>query len=234
MSPRTIVTGGSSGIGAEIARQAHADGHEVVVVSRRPGPVGRSVSLDLGTEAGWDGVAALFDEVCDGADRVDCWHAAGVLTPIGFAGDVDAQAYRRNVMLNSAAGQVVGDAFLRSMAASGASGSLVMLSSGAARTPYRGWSSYCAGKAAIDHWVRVVGLEQGDAGVSVVSIAPGVVDTPMQEEIRGTDVGDFPTLDRFVDLHESGELGDPADVARRLRSVVPGLASGTVADLRSL
>ena len=198
MTHRTIVTGGSSGIGAALARQAHDDGHDVIVVSRRAGPVGRS-------------------------------------TPIGFAGEVDGDAYRRNVLLNSAASQIIGDAFLRATREAGVPAMFVLLSSGAATSPYRGWSAYCAGKAAGDHWTRTVGLEQADRGaVTVVSIAPGVVDTAMQAEIRDTDASDFPNLDRFVDLHASDELADPEDVAARLRATVPHLATGSVTDLRSL
>ena len=229
------MTGGSSGIGAAIARQAAGDGHDVVVVSRRPGPVGRSVPIDLSTAAGWEGVARLFETEASGADRLDCWHAAGTLTPIGFAGAVDPGEYRSNVLLNGAGALLVGEAFLRAVAGSEVEASLVMITSGAASTPYPGWSSYCAGKAAVDQWTRCVGLEQADSGgVRVVAIAPGVVDTDMQSQIRRSSEERFPGRQRFVDLHARGELGDPDVVARRMRSALPRLVTGSVVDLRSL
>ena len=43
-----------------------------------------------------------------------------------------------------------------------------------------------------------------------MSYAPGVLDTPMQAELRKSDPKDFPALDRFLNLHESGALIDPS------------------------
>jgi NADP-dependent 3-hydroxy acid dehydrogenase YdfG len=111
-----------------------------------------------------------------------------------------------------------------------------MLSSGAARTAYEGWSSYGAGKAAVDQWVRAVGAEQErqPVPVKVLSIAPGVVATPMQDEIRATSGRLFPTVGRFEGLYRDGELADPERVAVRLWTVMedPNLANGAVVDLR--
>ncbi len=235
MTALTIVTGGSSGIGAHLAQQAAADGHDVLVVSRTPGAAGRHLAVDLTDPAGWERVAAGFDEALAGVDRAELYHAAGTLPPIGFAGEVDRVAYARNVVLNAAVPAIVGDAFLRAVARRGISAILVMITSGAARTPYPGWSGYCAGKAAVDQWTRTVGVEQERrGGAKVVAIAPGVVDTPMQAEIRATDRRDFPDVERFIGLHDSGRLGDPEDVARRIRSVAGGLDNGSVVDLRDL
>ena len=50
----TIVTGGSSGIGAELALQSAAEARDVLVVSRRLGPVGRHLAADLAEAEGWD------------------------------------------------------------------------------------------------------------------------------------------------------------------------------------
>ncbi len=51
----TIITGASSGIGAELARQAEAAGHTVATVSRRPGP-GNHLAADLSDPSSWNGV----------------------------------------------------------------------------------------------------------------------------------------------------------------------------------
>lgn len=229
------MTGGSSGIGAEIARQAAEDDHDVVVFARRPGPVGRHVPVDLATDDGWDTLADVVASEIESADSVEMFHCAGTLTPIGFAGEVDAAAYRTNVLLNAAAPQVIGDVFLRLARRRQIPATLVMITSGAARNPYPGWSAYSAGKAAMDSWVKAVGAEQAERnGVKVVAIAPGVVDTPMQGEIRRTEAADFPSVERFRGLHADGELGDPVDVARRIRAVIDSLSNGAVVDLRDL
>lgn len=231
----TIVTGGSTGIGAEIARQAAADSREVIVVSRSPGPVGTHVAADLSQPSGWSVFEATVADAAQRADRLEVFHCAGTLTPIGFAGETDSAAYRSNVLLNSAAPQIVGEAVLREAASHSIPVALVMITSGAARSPYPGWSAYCAGKAAMDHWVRTVGEEQRlRDGVKVVAIAPGVVDTPMQAEIRESDHSQFPNVERFRNLHAEGDLLDPTEVASRLRAVIEDLDSGAVVDLRDL
>ena len=69
-----------------------------------------------------------------------------------------------------------------------------MISSGAAFTVFEGWSAYCAGKAAMDQWVRTAGAEQARRGsrCRLLAVAPGIVETAMQEEIRAASSDDFP------------------------------------------
>jgi benzil reductase ((S)-benzoin forming) len=112
-----------------------------------------------------------------------------------------------------------------------------MISSGAARSVYEGWSSYGAGKAAVDQWVRIAGAEQERRGgrCRVVAIAPGVVETAMQAKIRATPRGSFPEVERFVDLYEDRELRRPEDAARDIWAVLAGdFENGSVLDLREL
>jgi len=169
-------------------------------------------------------------------DRGEPSPAAGGVEPIGFAGEVDPSAYQANVLLNSAAPQVLGHLFLA--AAQGRAGArhLVHLTSGAAKSVYPGWSSYGAAKAGVDQWVRNVGAEQASrGGVQVLSVAPGTVDTDMQARLRATDERNFPSRSKFVGLHESGGLSDPDDTARRIWGLLGrNLDNGSVVDLRQI
>jgi NAD(P)-dependent dehydrogenase (short-subunit alcohol dehydrogenase family) len=168
-------------------------------------------------------------------ERVVFFHAAGTLTPIGYAGEVDPAAYRRNVLVNSAAPQVLGDAFLRAAQKTQARCDLVFISSGAAQSIYEGWSSYAAGKAAVDQWTRTAGAEQARRGgrCRVLAVAPGVVATPMQVEIRRSSARDFPEVARFVELEQVGALRDPDAAAREIWSLLSqDLQNGAVLDLR--
>lgn len=207
-------------------------------LSRRPAPQSEHVALDLADPVGWDGAARLFDREIVGfaGETVTFIHSAGVLTPIRFAGEGDPVAYRRNVLLNSASPQVLGDAFFRSAAQSQARATLLFIGSGAASSPYAGWSGYCAGKAASDQWTRAVGLELDHRGrdARVLSVAPGIVETAMQQEIRATPPEHFPEVERFVALHEAGALRKAKEVAQQLWEFLAGdLESGSVLDLRS-
>jgi benzil reductase ((S)-benzoin forming) len=233
-----IVAGSSSGIGEALLRHAEQAGAEVAGMSRSPGR-GRHLRVDLADPAAWPDAAAWIGEVVAATDRprVTFVHAAATLEPIGFAGEVDTAAYTSNVLLNSAAPQVLGHAFLAAMDRGHREGVLVLISSGAARSAYAGWSGYSAGKAACDQWVRAVGLErqERESPVRVLSVAPGVVATGMQEMIRGTDRHEFPKVERFRELAAEGRLRDPDEVAADLWALLdePGIATGEVIDLRS-
>lgn len=96
---------------------------------------------------------------------------------------------------------------------------IVHISSGAGRNAYPGWSVYGAAKAALDHHLRCVEAEN-HRHVKVCSIAPGVVDTDMQTQIRAQDGGDFPILPRFQQLHADQELSPPETVAKIIASMI--------------
>jgi len=234
------ISGASSGIGAALVATVPYDDTVLVDISRRGGTPGtQHLAADLADPASWPLVERDFLRRLDGfdGDRVVFVHSAATLTPIGPAGSVPTPAYTRNVLLNSAAAQVLGHAFLRAVADLRCEQHLVMLSSGAARNPYEGWSSYGAGKAAVNQWVRSVGLEQRrrSPGCRVIAVAPGVVDTEMQSAIRSTDEGEFPRAERFRELQRSGELSEPEDAARAIWSLLGrDLENGAVVDLRDL
>lgn len=235
------ITGASSGLGAALAATVPFDGAHIVDISRSGGTDGTEhLPADLADPASWAAVEShLLARMAEfRGDRAVFLHNAGTLDPIGFAGEVDSRAYRANVLLNSAAGQFLGHAFLKAIAESRFEGEglLAMVSSGAASTPYPGWSSYSAGKAALDMWVRTAGAEQQerDGRTTVLSVAPGVVATGMQERIRGTQDADFPNVERFRQLHADGQLRDPLDAARDVWSLLTSdTESGAVLDVRS-
>lgn len=233
------ISGASGGIGRALAETVPWGDARVIGISRRP-PAGavEHLEADLADPSTWPAVGRSFHREVrnfDGA-HVAFVHAAGTIDPVGFAAELDGEAYRRNVLLNSAAPQVLGQQFLAATGSLDARRHLVMLTSGAAQSVYPGWASYGAGKAAIDQWVRDVGAEQDQrGGVQVLSIAPGTVDTGMQEQLRGTSEQDFPNRQKFLDLHRQGKLSDPAEVARQIWALLGrGLDNGSVVDLRKL
>ena len=235
------ITGASAGIGAALAAAVPFDEPHVVDISRSGATPGTEhLPADLADPAAWAAVEAhlLARLASFSGQRAVFVHAAGTLDPIGFAGEVDSAAYRRQVLLNAAAPLALGNAFLTALHESPFSGGadLVLLTSGAARSVYPGWSAYGGGKAAVDHWVRTVGAEQAarDGGCRVLAVSPGPVATAMQELIRGTDARAFPEVARFRSLYARGQLLSPADAADGIwQLVVGGVEGGTVTDLRT-
>lgn len=237
-SQLVFVSGGSSGIGRALLDTLPSPDTRAVNLSRRSVLGVENLAVDLATSEGWAAAAECFQKEIGAfrGDRVVFVHAAGTLTPIRFAGEGDPDATRRNVLLNSAAPQILGDAFLRAMGGCKASGVLLFIGSGASSSVYQGWTGYGAGKAATDHWTRIAGaeLEQRGGRCQVLCVAPGVVETAMQREIRETPLEHFPTREQFIELHTSGQLRAPADVARELWALLERpFENGAVLDLRT-
>jgi len=240
VSNLAIITGASRGLGLALASSVPFPAR-VVDISRSGPPVGIDLDhleADLSDTETWGEISARIGDLLttEQPERAVFIHAAGTLNPIGFAGEVDSGAYTRSVLLNCASGQVLGHAFLTALRDRKGQFDLVMVSSGAASATYAGWSAYSAGKAALDQWVRTVGSEQRlRGGVRVSAIAPGVINTPMQADIREMPIDDFPAVGRFHDLHREGELVEPDVAARKLWAAIEtGLESGSVLDLRDL
>lgn len=233
-----FISGASSGIGAALARAVPFQSARVTNISRRPVDGCRHFSADLSDSASWATVAELFEQEIKGftGERVVFIHSAGTLEPIGFAGEVCSDSYTRQVLLNSAAPQVLGEAFVRASRATESLCQMLIIGSGAAANLYPGWSAYGPGKAAVNQWVRTVGAEQRSRGgnCQVFSIAPGIVATPMQDQIRTVSAHEFPDVDAFIGYREQGELSDPDAVAAELWGLLCGgkLENGSVIDLR--
>jgi NAD(P)-dependent dehydrogenase (short-subunit alcohol dehydrogenase family) len=231
------ISGASSGIGQALAQTVPWEAR-VIGISRGPAEGIEHLEADLSNPSSWPVVGESFRKELasfDG-DKVAFIHAAGTAEPIGFAGEVDSDAYSANVVLNSAAPQALGHLFLAAARDVQADRYLVMMTSGAADSVYPGWTVYGAAKSAVDQWVRNAGAEQSTrGGVRVLSIAPGAVDTGLQAQLRETSEEDFPKRQKFIDLHEADKLTPPEEVARDIWSVLErDLENGSVVDLRDL
>lgn len=233
------IAGATGGIGQALAETVPWKETRVVGISRtRPGPGIEHLAADLADPSTWPVIGASFrQEVADfDGPHLVFVYAAGTVDPIGFAAEVDSAAYQRNVLVNCAAPQVLGQQFLATVRSLDAHRHLIMLGSGAATSVYPGWTSYGASKAATDQWVRTAGAEQDkQGGVQVWSIAPGTVDTAMQRQLRETSEEQFPNRQKFLDLHAQGKLSDPRKVADQIWTLIDReLDNGSVVDLRKL
>jgi NAD(P)-dependent dehydrogenase (short-subunit alcohol dehydrogenase family) len=130
---------------------------------------------------------------------------AGVIEPIGALAESDAAAWRRSIEVNLVGAYHSARATLPQMLEAG-HGTVINVSSGAARRPLEGWSAYCAGKAGLAMLTEAIALECTDAGIRVFGLAPGVVDTDMQATIRASGINRISQI-RQIDL---APVGHPA------------------------
>jgi len=228
-----LVTGTSSGIGLAVAGELLRRGWDVVGVARRPAPLHharyRHLRLDLADTARLEAdLEGTFGEelALDRYGRVGLVNGAGTLDPVGPTSGAPAAGLARAFAVNAVAPIWLLGFFLRRVR--GAKLRVVDVSSGAARRPYAGWSSYCATKAALRMAGEVVGEEArsyapGSAlpvDLSLVSYEPGVVDTEMQQAVRGAVAEAFPQVARFLDLHARGQLHHPSKPAAEIADLL--------------
>jgi NAD(P)-dependent dehydrogenase (short-subunit alcohol dehydrogenase family) len=220
---KAIITGHTRGLGAALAGNLLARGVPVLGLARTRAPelaeaypdLFDEIELDLADSvalSGWLAGGALGDYL-DGTGAVLLLNNAGMVSPVGPLDAQDPQAVLRAVQLNVAAPMALAAAVVR--ASGGAQRRILHISSGAGRNAYPGWSVYCATKAALDQHARAVALDT-NVNLRIGSVAPGVIDTGMQAEIRATPLELFPLRQRFDELKRAGELADPAQCARQL------------------
>jgi hypothetical protein len=243
---RAIVTGHTRGIGAAIVDALLLRGIGVLGLSRsrrapsdsgarQPGDF-QEIELDLsdsGALAQWLAGESLARFV-RGAERALLVNNAGTLGPVGPSAIQPSADVARAVALNVAAPLMLAGAFSAATADLD-DRRIAHVSSGAARNPYPGWTIYCATKAALDHHARAAALD-AEPRLRIVSLAPGVVDTDMQAQIRGIEDDRFPLRERFVQMKQEGQLMSPEQAAAKFVDYLLSDAFGQspTADVRSL
>lgn len=174
-----VVTGASAGIGAALVNRLHQEGYRTVGLSlHHAEETDLSVVCDLAGPEGWDRASStITDTVGHLSPGTSCLfvHAAGVVDPLGLAGQVSAKQLRRAWLLNAVAGPLLGDHFISTVHGHFGVRQVLMLTSVAATQVTSGWSAYGPPKAAVEHWVRHAGVEQGRDGVDVMAVRTGVV-----------------------------------------------------------
>jgi benzil reductase ((S)-benzoin forming) len=227
-----VVTGTTRGLGRALAERIAKDpSNELITLSRGQADLADPASI----ESAWDDL----DRRIAGKPyaKAVLINNAGVIPPIGPLERADPAELERNLAVNLLAPMLLMRRFLRATGAVPLR-RIINLSSGAARRPIFGWSAYCAAKAGLDMASRAVALEAETRGlaVEVSSLAPGVIDTPMQEKVRGASAEDFMDVERFRTMKADGTLRPAADVAADiLRLEGAGKLRGDpIQDLRQL
>ncbi|MBA3596061.1 MAG: SDR family NAD(P)-dependent oxidoreductase [Methylibium sp.] len=243
-----ILTGASRGLGAALAEQLLAPGVTLLALSRREHP--RLAELASAAGASCEQWSVDLAEPLAAA-ALDAWlgafdaqrfatatliNNAAALARAGPLEASDPEDLSRALRVGLEAPLLLTAAFLRGTQNWRAERRLLNISSGLGRYAMAGQAAYCAVKAGLDHASRVIALDAaGQArGVKVVSLAPGVVDTDMQTQLRESDPAGFPDRDRFVELKSQGRLDTPAEAAAKVLRCLQGSDFGRepVADVR--
>jgi NAD(P)-dependent dehydrogenase (short-subunit alcohol dehydrogenase family) len=199
-----IITGGSRGLGAVIARVLAERGHDLVITARNLGPL-QEVAESLGQLG--SRVVPVAGDVTDAAVRARLVAAArelggldvlvnnaSELGGIGPLMDFDVQRFGRVFPVNT--GAPIALIQLAVPLLSERRGLIVNVTSDAALGAYPGWGPYGASKAALELLTRTLATELRDRGVSAVIVDPGDMRTRMhQEAFPLEDISDRPLPD---------------------------------------
>jgi len=217
--PVALVTGSSSGIGAECARRLAADGYAVVVNSRSSVEAGEAIAAEVGgtylqADVGDEAAAmGLIAAVVDRFGRLDVLvNNAGTTEVIAHhdLGAATAEVWRRLYDVNVIAPFVLVTAAEQALRAA-APGCVVNVSSLAGVRPTGSSIPYAASKAALNHQTRLLAKVLGP-DVRVNAVAPGLVATPWTES--WTDI--HALVGAMAPLRRSATAGDVAEVVMGL------------------
>ncbi len=244
-----ILTGASRGLGASMAAQLISPEHTLLCISRRTNDALAAAARERG--------AGLEQWSCDLADaaavagRLGDWLAkaagtrpasatlinnAGALAALRPLATSDAASLTQALRVGLEAPMLLTSAFLGATAHWQVPRKVLNISSGLGRRAMAAQSAYCAAKAGLDHFTRCLALEEAPSphGARVCSLAPGVIDTDMQVQLRSADDAGFADRASFENLKTRGLLATPDDAAARILAFLArdDFGSQPVADIR--
>ncbi|MCG2593224.1 SDR family NAD(P)-dependent oxidoreductase [Ramlibacter sp. XY19] len=245
----TILTGASRGMGLAMAQQLLAAGHDLLCIARKPGEALAAQAAAAGRRCEqWaqdlarpDAVAArlatwLQGQAGENYASVTLINNAGMIPRIAPLGEIPAADLADALRVGLEAPMLLTGAFLRATAGWPAKRKVLNISSGLGRRAMASQAAYCAAKAGMDHFTRCVALEEAQQaeGAKVCSLAPGVIDTDMQVQLRGADPARFPDLGNFTGMKDKGMLMAPQDAAAKVLAFLAraDFGSNPVADVR--
>lgn len=246
-----ILTGSSRGMGLAMAVQLLQPGQHLLCIARQP-----STTLQAPPGALLEQWPLDLAQGAQAAQKLHAWlqglaparyasatliNNAGVIPRIAPLADCaasdDLNDIANALRVGLEAPMLLSAAFLAATEGWGLPRKLLNISSGLGRRPMAAQAPYCAAKAGLDHFSRCLALEEAAKphGARVCALAPGVIDTDMQLQLRSASAADFPDQERFAALHHSGELTDSTSAAARVLAWLarPDFGQAAVADVRT-
>lgn len=217
---KVLVTGSSKGIGRGIAIRLAQEGADVVINYHSDprgaqealaeveglGRRGAIIRANVGTVTGVRDLVARSAETLGGLDVLV--NNAGIEKHAAFW-DVTESDFDAVLNVNLKGMFFATQAFVQHCRAAGRPGKVVNISSVHEDLAFPNFAAYCASKGGVRMLTRTLAVELGPFGITINSIAPGAIETPINTKLLNDPVK-LESLARQIPL---GRLGKPADVA---------------------
>lgn len=244
-----ILTGASRGMGLSMAEQLLSADHFLLCISRHTntkltesalatGSPLEQWSLDLEHSTAAASKLTKWLENCNTASWASATliNNAGIIPRIAPLSASDPADLARALRVGLEAPLLLTSVFLAATINWNVPRKVLNISSGLGRRAMASQAGYCATKAGLDHFTRCLALDEAlkPQGAKVCSLAPGVIDTAMQQQLRGADAAEFPDRQSFVDLKENTQLKSPTEAAHRVLTYLarPDFGSNPIGDVR--
>lgn len=219
-----LVTGASSGIGAELSIQLAKEGASLALVGRNAEKFEKVVNRikDEGVD---DEPLVILADVSTDAERIvtktiEKFGKIDVLiNNAGFAIPASIETVQLDDYDKIQATNIRGTLHLTQLAIpylEESKGNIVNVSSVCGLRPFIGFLSYCMSKAAMDQFTRCVSIELAPKGIRVNSVNPGVIDTEFHETAGHVDDGEQTILEKFTHMHPIGRVGTANEVVKAI------------------
>ncbi|MFO7977810.1 MAG: (S)-benzoin forming benzil reductase, partial [Bacteroidales bacterium] len=243
------ITGASKGLGEGIALELLHEEHQLICISRSESKTLKQMASARNCEVSFILFDLMFSQdipqLCDlifekinseDAEGLYLVNNAGVVNPVDRVENCPPEEVDGHMRINLLAPILLSAGFVERSQDWDIPKRILNISSGAAQNPYYGWSSYCTSKAGMDMFTRCLATEQETAKhpTHVMGVAPGIIDTDMQANIRSTTQEQFIHRQRFVDLKEKGQLVSPQLAGKHLAALMlsDDFKNGEITDIR--
>ncbi len=223
-----IITGSSSGIGLSLAETilGKAKG-DVLGLSRRK-IIHHANYNHLCVDFSKSFSEEFFKELTEAIslkkyDNFKLINNAGVVGPIGKIGSLDANDIEEAFYVNTISPFNLSNFLVKHCSDRSISLEILNISTGASVTPIDGWSAYCSSKAALKMLTEVWKKESEmnpSLELNVQEFSPGVIDTPMQFNIRKTTSEQFSRAEQFRQFKEENQLESPQVTAEKIIAIL--------------
>ena len=234
-----FITGTSKGLGKAITEQLLKDENNFVFGYSRNNVITHKnyyhKLIDLNN---LEALKKIQFPVLNNPEKVVLINNAGSVGDINHVGEIDNDQIIACYNINLIAPAIITNNFVSAYKNISNEKLIINISSGAGKSAIDGWSTYCSAKSGIDMFSKVFAeeIKIDKTNFKVLSLAPGIIDTGMQVQIRNSKVNGFSNLDRFIEYKKNGDLASAEETANKVIRFVSEneLQAETICSVRDL